>query len=425
LNFTEFETTLLEAQLKKINILFLRMPKKPNASSELQGLTRLLIAATISTIDIVEAMHKRVVNPPFIPSTPIQKLITNMAGIAYTNTRFGTKLIGKGIDKLFGQLGSLLGEFKVTSEKEAIQSILNGVVGDYLEENENPLKINMEFRNQGKALSLNILSLKEAYPAINGKILVMVHGSCMNDLQWTQKQHNHGIALASELNKTPLFLNYNSGRHISKNGQDLTNLLEELVLNWPVPIEELNIVGHSMGGLVARSAIFYGHQFQKSWITYAKKICFLGTPHQGATMEKVGNYLDVILESIPYAKPFAKLGKVRSAGVTDLRYGNIIDEDWQNGDRFKLEGDRRQNVPLQNGLIHYSIAASIGKSTNNISSKLMGDNLVSIKSALGQHKDPSKNLNFKETNTRIAYECNHVGLLSNAEVFSQLKKWMI
>ena len=248
------------------------------------------------------------------------------------------RFIGSGVDKALGQLTPILGEIKATDERETIRAVLNGVLGDYLENNENPLQITMQFRHQGKAIDLDNKSLKEAYPNINGNILLMVHGSCMNDIQWTQKEHNHGATLAKELDKTPIYLYYNSGRHISTNGQDLNRMLEELLKQWPVPVKELVIIAHSMGGLVTRSALYYSEQQQQYWTTQLKEIVFLGTPHHGAPLEKLGNYLDLVLEAIPYAKPFARLGKIRSAGVTDLRYGNLLEEDWQDEDRFKNTG---------------------------------------------------------------------------------------
>ena len=401
------------------------MSNKKNTSSDLQGLIRLFADATIGITDLVEAMHKRVVHPPFLPSTPIQHLITNLAGITYKNIRWSTRFIGNGADKALGQFASALGEIEALDEREAIRSVLNGVIGDYLEKNENPLKINMQFRHQAKAISLDKESLEKAYPTINGKILLMVHGSCKNDISWTRKEHNHGTALAKELHKTPIYLHYNSGRHISTNGQNFNELLEKLVLHWPVPIEELIIIGHSMGGLVSRSALHYGQQQQKSWTKHLKKMIFLGTPHHGAPLEKAGNYLDVVLEAVPYAKPFARLGKIRSAGVTDLRYGNLLDEDWQDNDRFKMQGDQRQNISLPEQIECYSIAGIARKSADSASSQLLGDNMVSVKSALGQHKDPTRNLNFKKENTWIAYESTHSDLLSNPKIYSIIKKWMV
>ncbi len=401
------------------------MSNKVKIGSDLQGITRLVTDATIGITDLVEAMHKRVIHPPFLPSTSIQHLITNIASITYKNIRWGTQFIGGALDKVLGQLIPILGEIETTDEREAIRSALNGVVGDHMEEKENPLKITMQFRHQSKTIPLDSKSLHKTYPTINGKILLMVHGSCMNDIQWTRKEHNHGAALAKDLDKTPIYLHYNSGLHISSNGQNFNEILEILVQNWPVPIEELIIVAHSMGGLVSRSALHYGQLQEKTWTKHLKKIVFLGTPHHGAPLERIGNYFDVVLESTPYAKPFARLGKIRSAGITDLRYGNIIDEDWQDNDRFEIQGDQRQCIPLPEQIECYSIAAAIGKAKNSVSYRMLGDSLVDVKSALGQHKNPSKQLNFKKKNTWIAYENTHMDLLSNPDIYDKIKSWLV
>lgn len=400
------------------------MSNKNKTSSYLQGVTRLIVDATTGVTDVVEAMHRRVVHPPFLPSTPVQHLITGVAGIVYKNIRWGTQLIGGSLDYALGQFAHVFGEIKTTDEREAMRSALNGVVGDYLEEKENPLKIRMQFRYQSKPVPLDG-SMDAVYPAINGKILLMVHGSCMNDIQWTRKGHNHGTALATALGKTPIYLHYNTGRHISTNGQNLSELLEALVQQWPIPIEELVIVAHSMGGLVARSALYYGQQQQKTWPEHLKKIVFLGTPHHGSPLERMGNYLHSILAFIPYAKPFARLGTVRSAGVTDLRHGNLLDEDWQGNDRFETQEDRRHPVPLPTQIACYSIAAAIGKATDPISPRIMGDSLVDVKSALGQHENPAKNLDFKADNTWVAYGNTHLDLLSNPDIYAKMKAWLV
>ena len=201
------------------------MANKKKKDTDLQGLASLITDATIGITDLVEAMHRRVVHPPFLPSTGIQNLITKIAGFTYSNIRNSTKFIGNGVDKALGQFSSVLGEIKATDKKEAISAALNGVIGDYLEKHENPLKITMQFRHQAKAIFLDKKSLQKVYPTANGKILLMVHGSCMNDIQWTRDGHNHGLSLAKELHKTPIFLHYNSGLHISTNGQYFNELL--------------------------------------------------------------------------------------------------------------------------------------------------------------------------------------------------------
>lgn len=401
------------------------MSKKIKKDSKLQGINHLIVDATIGVTDLVEDMHKQIVHPSFLPSTRIQKLITIIAGITYKNIRWSTLFIGKNLHKILEQLTPAIDKIKASDKKEIILSVLNGIIGDYLEEKENPLKIEMQFRYQSKSFLLDPKTIKATYPNVNGKILLMLHGSCMNDIQWTRKKHNHGKTIAKELNKTPIYLNYNSGRHISTNGKNLNNLLEELIRNWPVPVEELLVIAHSMGGLVMRSAIHYGEQEQKTWTKRLKKVVFLGTPHHGSHVERKGNYLDIILEAIPYVKPFARLGKIRSAGVTDLRYGNLVDEDWLNNDRFERKTDQRRHIPLPKQIKFYSIAAVIGKKTTTISTKILGDTLVDVKSALGQHKNPDNSLLFKKGNSWIAYENNHLDLLSNLKIFEKIKGWLL
>ena len=400
------------------------MSDKVEKGSDLQGITRLVTDATLGITDLVEAMHRRVVHPPFLPSTPIQHLITKIAGITYRNIKWSTQFFGGGLDTLLGKLAPAIGEIKTSDDREALRSALNGVVGDYLEAKGNPLEIPMQFRYQSKVIQPDAESLGDAYEHITGKILLMVHGSCMNDIQWTRKAHNHGTALAKEMDKTPVYLHYNSGRHISANGQSLNDLLEKLVQHWPVPVEELNIIAHSMGGLVTRSAVHYGQEQGRGWTRHLKKIVFLGTPHHGAPLERTGNYLDVLMESIPYVKPFARLGKIRSAGVTDLRYGNLVEEDWQGHERFEILGDQRRNIPLPEDIACYSIAALLGKTTDKLSPNIWGDGLVDVRSALGQHDDPGKDLRFKEDNTWVAHENGHLDLLNNPEIYQKIKGWL-
>ncbi|MFK7936121.1 MAG: esterase/lipase family protein [Saprospiraceae bacterium] len=400
------------------------MPNNKTTANYLQGISRLLTKAVLETTDIVEAMHRRVVHPPFLPSTPIQHLITEIAGFTYNNIRRGTQLVSGGMDKLLGQCANQLGEIKSTEKRETMRSVLNGVIGDYLAEQDNPLRISMEFRAQGKSIRLNSSGIQNAYPNLTNKVLLLIHGSSMSDLQWTQQEHNHGTLLAEEFGFTPVYLHYNSGQHVSTNGQKLADQLEQFINAYPIPLEEITILAHSMGGLVTRSAVHYAQQQQRSWTQRLKKMIFLGTPHHGAPLEQMGNYLDVILNNIPYVKPFARLAKIRSAGVTDLRYGNLLDEDWTGRDVFKLTGDQRQSVPLPATVDCYSVAAIVGESANSTATQLRGDNLVGLKSALGQHKDQAKDLGFKEEHQFIVYGHNHLDLLSSQAVYSKLRTWM-
>lgn len=395
------------------------MSKKSNINNaELRGLTGLFKDATIHVTNLVEEMNYRMVHPPFLVSTPLQHLITGISGIAYHNVRFATKLISRGLDESLKQFNPLFGVDIPLEKKDAALGILNGVIGDYLDKSKNPLAIQMQFRRDGQVVS------PSANPNVNGKILVLVHGLCMNDFLWRRNGHDHGEALEKELSKTAIYLRYNTGLHISTNGQKLNSILEELVQNWAVPVEEIVIVAHSMGGLVSRSAIYYGQKEAKNWTKYLKKTIFLGSPHHGAPLEQMGNYIDQIFDALPYLKPFARLAKIRSSGITDLRFGNLVDEDWNGADRFKKNVDERKPIPLAEQLDYYTIAATMGKEADDLGTRLLGDGLVRLESALGLHQNPDKNLKFKESNRYVVYESNHLDLLNSLEVYKQIKKWM-
>jgi len=110
----------------------------------------------------------------------------------------------------------------------------------------------------------------------------------LNDRHWHRDGHDHGAALARDLGYTPLYLHYNTGLHISTNGRAFADLLQMLVAEWPAPLEELVIIGHSMGGLVSRSACYYGAFNGHDWLRHLRKLIFLGTPHHGTPMERTG-----------------------------------------------------------------------------------------------------------------------------------------
>ena len=179
-------------------------------------------------------------------------------------------------------------------------AVLNGVVGDHLVATGNPLALAMRFRRVGQPLTPERRALAEAFPDAASKLVVLLHGLCMSDLQWMRQNHDHGAALAHEFGYTPVYLSYNSGLHVSTNGRAFADSLEALVAEWPVEIEEFVVIGHSMGGLVARSACRYAEETGRVWRKKLNRLVFLGTPHHGAPLERIGNWVDVILGKTPY-----------------------------------------------------------------------------------------------------------------------------
>ncbi len=253
---------------------------------------------------------------------------------------------------------------------------------------------------------------------------MLVHGLCLNGRQWNRDGHDHGAALSRDLGYTPVYLHYNTGLHVSVNGRAFADLLESFVAEWPVPVEELVIIGHSMGGLVSRSACHYGTAAGHRWPGHLRKLVFLGTPHHGAPMERGGQWLHLALGKSRYTAAFTHLARICSAGITDLRYGNLLDVDWQDMDRFEHPGDTRQAVPLPEGVQCFAIAASTASEPGGLRDRFVGDGLVPLKSALGQHDEPQRALNIPEHRQWTGRAMNHFDLLSRQDVYRQMKLWL-
>ncbi len=394
--------------------------------SDIRGAGNLAIDAITSITDLVEAMHHTITSFGGILSGTDQnqsQRTTGITGMVYRNIRTITGLVGDGLDVLLKRFSSLLGETKSSSDREAVQAALNGVLGDHLAARNNPLAIQMEFRRNGAAFAMDDQAFNRALQQSNGKIALMVHGSCMNDLQWNRQGHDHGAALDRDLKYLPVYLHYNTGRHISQNGREFADNIEAFITQLPQPTE-LVIIAHSMGGLVSRSACHYGKDEGHSWLNHLQKMIFLGTPHHGAPLERAGNWIDTLLDISPYSAPFSRLGKIRSAGITDLRYGNILDEDWKGRDRFECSGDHRTCVPLPDGMQCYTIAATTKKESSRLGDHLIGDGLVTSNSALGRHKNANLTLKFPEAHQWIARDMNHLDLLNQPEVYETIKLWL-
>ena len=305
---------------------------------------------------------------------------------------------------------------------------LNGVHGDFLAASHNPLAIQMSLRSGGRSLVLERDALAAAFPAASSRVVVLSHGLCMNDRQWQRRGHDHGAALANDLGYTPVYLHYNSGLHISSNGRACADLLERLADQWPQPLDELVIIGHSMGGLVARSAVHYGVQAGHAWPRRLRRIIFLGTPHHGSPWEQIGAWLGKIPTGSRYMAPFGRLARMRSAGITDLRYGSLVDEDWAGGDRFAHGPDLRADVPLPKDVECCVVAGSLGAAgtlRGAAKGALLGDGLVTVDSALGIHADPSRSLLVGEDCRWVGYNLGHLDLLGSREVYEQIRTWLL
>ena len=408
----------------------LAAPLKHFQGSDLRALAQLATQATVGVTQIVEGVHQSVWSALGVAGGQAPGQTGGVSGVVYKSVRTVTQWLGAGVDALLVRLQPWLESAAdgqaATPQREALLAALNGVIGDRLAASGNPLAITMSLRYQGRELDW-----QAPLPAASAKVLLLIHGLCMNELQWaapnsrnSARQVDHAQALASKLGYTPVYLRYNSGLHISHNGRQLAELLQQLSTHWPVALEEISVLAHSMGGLVMRSALHYAREQQSSWPQRLKNIVFLGVPHHGAPLERAGNRVDALLGSTPFTAPFARLGQLRSAGITDLRYGHVLDDDWLGRDRFARRADSRRVLQLPDGVACFAVAASTASRRSPLVERLIGDGLVPLPSALGQHRDARRQLAFAKDAQLIVYGTRHNGLLGSPAVSRQLLRWL-
>jgi hypothetical protein len=368
----------------------------------LRGAVRLAVSGVLGVTHIAEGLHARIarLDPP-LGRRP-QRPAPGISGLVYRSVRGTTRVVGRGLETALSAVHALLppddpagddADAGAAGAGRAARAVLNGVVGDHLAHTSNPLAIRMQL-------------LPRAAPG--ERVVVLVHGLCMHDGQWTRGGHDHGLALHQALGWCPVYARYNSGRHVAANGADLARELEALVAGWPVTVESLAIVGHSMGGLVAHSAVHQAQQAQLDWPRRLQRMVFLGTPHHGAPLEQAGHRLHQLLEISPYVAPFASLAGLRSAGITDLRHGRV------------LHPGAATAVPLPAGVACHAIAGALGAASK---AAVVGDGLVTVASALGQHRRGTHRLQFPAGHTWVARGVGHLALLDSRAVSDQLCSW--
>ena len=360
----------------------------PVHPSDLLGVSRLAIDGVVGVTDLVEHLHAAIA----LPGTSAQRT-RGITGQVYRSVRGITRLVGGGLDLALSPLARTRPPEAVTGI--AIRSALNGVLGDHLHATGNPLAIDMTLQHAGRPLAATGAPI--VADRAGSHVLVFLHGLCLHPGHWTPASERQALPerLAALPGCTVLHLHYNSGRPIADNGAELATRLADLHARWPVNLERLTLVGHSMGGLVARSAAHHGHACEQPWADRLTDIITLGTPHGGAPLERAGHRFERTLGLTPYTRPFDRLGRMRSAGITDLRHGRIT----ACGGTPRLPELTRLHL----------LAASRSPEGHHAPS---GDGLVPLNSSLAIDLplDPDR------IHRRLVHDCGHLALMHHDHV---------
>jgi len=291
-------------------------------------------------------------------------------------------------------------------------AVINGLLGDRLEAAGSSLSIPMRLLGpDGRDLG----APAERLPAAPTHGCLFVHGLASTERLWIPAREDeahvaYGPALSRTHGLVPLYVRYNTGRHVSTNGQELAAQLEALHRVWP-RLESLTLVGHSMGGLVVRSACHYGLQAGYAWVQRLRRVILLGSPMHGAPLEQLAHVAAFTLDAIwnPWTKLIGKAINLRSAGIKDLRHGYVLDEDWRHRDADVLALRRPRIADVPPG-VRWSVAMGRLGGARRTLGNVVGDGLVREASARGVGLGNPQGV-LPEARVRMFEGVSHVGLL--------------
>ncbi|MPZ81859.1 MAG: alpha/beta fold hydrolase [Actinophytocola sp.] len=278
----------------------------------------------------------------------------------------------------------------------------------------------MTVRLDHRRVGLDRESLAAAYPSASasGRVVVVVflHGLVETERSWFHRPRpgkarngtDFGSRLAEDLAGTPVYVRYNTGRRICDNGRELADLLAELVEGWPVPITEIVLIGHSMGGLVARSAVRQAGDHPTPGLSKVTRLVCLGSPHTGAPLERGVVRVAGILGMFAALAPVARLMALRSDGIKDLARGSLHQD-------HRAEYGRPVDAGLPAGVRQLFVVATLSRSEGSLWGPLIGDLVVAPSSA----GDRTQTADLEWLGG-----LHHFDLLSHDAVYGVVAEWL-
>lgn len=388
----------------------------------LQGTSRLVGDGVLGAITTVERMHLAIAGD-IARQLPGGGLLMRGTRFAYARVRDVAEVARRGSDgllRLLAGLPSAASDERDNASGLAWLAALNGALGDHLEATANPLAVDMSLCRDGHVLDARSASLQHAIDGASGTLVLFVHGLGMSDVQWRDANgSSFGECLERDDAGHTLALRYNSGRRISANGRDLSLLLQALHDSRTGASRRLVLVGHSMGGLVCRSACEHAQRHGLGWADDLDSVICLGTPHLGAPLERLGGSLVELLAANPYTRAIAAVADARSAGVKDLRHGWASDLD-----RGAHAIENAAPLPFRTRVRWRMVAATLSSRARGTRADWIGDGLVPVPSALGRRDGTRSGLRLHDGDRAVFTRMGHMDLMTDLRVYEQIRTWI-
>jgi hypothetical protein len=386
--------------------------------------------------ELAQGVHQAVAERLFTlagaPAEPIRLMHDGIAALAYGSARLGVRYLPPAAGRLAGGFRDpAAGSVHDHPAGRFVVGAVSGLLGDRMAHEQEALAPLMRMRLHGgplRRVPANLAADARGHGDATGRLAVFIHGLCETDLcwsfaaekRWGDATCTYGSLLHAQDGWTPIYLNFNTGRHVSDNGRELADQLEGLLAHWPVRVDEIALIGHSLGGLVARSAAHQGEAAGHRWIKPLRHVVGLGTPHLGAPLEQFANWGAHRLGRRPETRPFATWLNRRSVGIKDLRYGALVEDDWLGFDPDELLTDHCTEASLLPGVAYSVASATLSREPHGL---FATDLLVQHSSAHGIGK--VRSIPFDRARCfHLGGRKHHFDLLADQQVYDQLRSWL-
>ena len=338
----------------------------------------------------------------------IQKAHDSLATGVYGSMSLGLRTASQGLARLGrADVGPRLND---STAGRALQSAVNGLIGEVLSKDHPHLALQMSIRVDGRPVPARREELGAAFPDATGRVVVFLHGLGEQEGNWAFRAQEMGGTYGSRLGAaggwTPVYLRANTGLGVNVNGVALTSLLQELVDHWPVPVHRIALVGHSMGGLIMRSACAVATSASDPWLDRLSDMVTLGTPHLGADLALGTKHGSALLRLAEETSGFHRILEHRSPGIRDLERG-------------------LPDLPPLPHVRYRLVSAEVGSPRVPLG-RLFGDLLVRRRSAHGLKRVGLRRTLqlFPDADVLHVPRANHFSLLNHPDVDRAMRRWL-
>lgn len=385
------------------------MTKKPPPETGVSDAAKVAVQETTAR---VKEMHQAIADQSFDvltriplvagPAALVRAAHDAIAGGVYAAIHHGSGGLLGAAAMVERSLPDHPGEQPPGQVTRSVRSALNAAFGDHLAQTGNVLAIAMGIHQHGMPVAIERTALAAAFPSAGRRLCVFIHGLAFDEDCWRPTgtgEIDFGRELASGFGYVPLYLRYNTGLAIADNGARLAALLEELVAAWPEPVDDLLLIGHSMGGLVARQACDLAATGDRNWPQLTSMLICLGSPHLGSPVERLGHAVNTTLDQHRVTAPLGKIAARRSQGVKDLRHGP------------------RSSPETPHAIALRFLGGTLTDDVDHPLAAWFGDGLVTMGSATDHP------VTGDVKSARIG-GIAHMALLTEPRVFAQIRDWL-